>query len=226
MFKPIDHESNSINCLRRNSRAGIGASLLLLALLPGHRQSHNLVIDPQASETLTLKSHRYFSIFEQTLGQLQVLLGLSIHRTLDFQVVSRSELESLHQDSFGTKGNQSLSGLFLCRDNDSDIFILGDTNEDSAAWTITHELAHAWQAEHCPNQQEVSLREGICEWIAWKIISKSNPSSTALNAALNRTDNYGTWFKQCRELEQSLGTEAFLKKAATCLNFSAFKPEQ
>lgn len=78
--------------------------------------------------------------------------------------------------------------------------------------TIAHELAHAWQRENSPPDQDLRLKEGFAQWVAAQALRKYR-CTQALAVLEARPDFYGQGYRELKRLEREQGRNAVLKAA-------------
>jgi hypothetical protein len=99
-------------------------------------------------------------------------------------------------------------GLYL-RDaaGRTSIHLLADLCAARTTAVLAHELAHAWQAENCPEAQGRRVREGFAEWVAWKVLEGSPGADAEREIIAGRTDEYGQGYRLFAALERQRGAE-------------------
>jgi hypothetical protein len=106
---------------------------------------------------------------------------------------------------------EGLSGLFERRaDGEERILVLTPQTSSRAAAVMGHELAHAWQAEHCPEEQGTRIREGFAEWVSWKLLAGFPAGERERERIEARSDEYGLGFQIFRGIEERGGVAAVL----------------
>jgi hypothetical protein len=103
---------------------------------------------------------------------------------------------------------EGLCGLFQ-KDHrgNASIHILSHLTESRATAVLAHELAHAWQAENCPDEQGDRIREGFAEWVAWKLLDGLEGCDAERELIEERTDEYGRGFQVFLDFEAERGTD-------------------
>jgi hypothetical protein len=99
-------------------------------------------------------------------------------------------------------------GLYV-RDTDGNtsIHLLSHLTETRSTAVLAHEIAHAWQAENCPDAQGTRIREGFAEWVAWKVLEGMDGADGERSVIEARTDDYGDGFRLFAALEAKHGPE-------------------
>ncbi|MEZ5065057.1 MAG: hypothetical protein R3B81_09995 [bacterium] len=101
-----------------------------------------------------------------------------------------------------------LCGLYL-RDahGNASIHVLSRLPASRGAAVLAHELAHAWQAENCPDDQGVRIREGFAEWVSWSLLDRWEDGDRERAVIEARTDEYGAGFRHFRRLAERSGVD-------------------
>lgn len=145
----------------------------------------------------------YDELYERMLVLARDRLGLALDRPPALIVESPQELQgALENAPDGLCGLYERDGLGRTR-----IRILSNLTEARAAAVLAHELAHAWQARHCPESQGTRLREGFAEWVAWKLLEGWDGADRERKTIRRRTDDYGHGFRTFAALEERTGVE-------------------
>ncbi|HMB71517.1 MAG TPA: hypothetical protein VKU85_19565 [bacterium] len=152
-------------------------------------------------------------LYRDVVRRAEQVLGMTLNELPRLQVHGQSGLRDGVAAGLGKDGSD-LCGLFV-RDEEGamTIHLLSNLTESRATAVLAHELAHAWQAESCPDNQGLRMREGFAEWVAWKILA-SIPGGDAERRAIEaRTDEYGLGFRFFADLEARDGAEGALRYA-------------
>ncbi len=147
----------------------------------------------------------YHRGYDRVLALASDRLGLEIRRPPSLIVES---VASLHAEEGRSYPRGRLCGLYQ-RDGTgrSTIRVLTHLGWIRALSVLAHEIAHAWQAENCPSDQGIRLREGFAEWVAWKLL-ETIPGGEGERAVIEaRTDDYGVGFRILADVEARFGTE-------------------
>lgn len=166
----------------------------------------------------------YQQVYEAMIVRARTKLGMTLQRQPPLIVESEGSLRS---NPGLPSAHEGLNGLYMRNGRgDTSIHVISHLTASRAAAVLAHELAHAWQAEHCPEEQSPRLREGFAEWVAWHLLDgwEGGESERAIIAA--RTDEYGRGFHWYRELEASRGTEFALWWATAAMSTPAPDPDR
>lgn len=158
------------------------------------------------------------ALYRDVAVRAREALGLTVTTLPALEVHGQSSLRDGVAAGLGKNGDD-LCGLFVRDENGATtIHLLSNLTERRAVAVLAHELAHAWQAEHCPDKQGVRLREGFAEWVAWKLL-EGIPRGESERAVIEaRTDEYGRGFRFFAELERQTGPDRVLWYAAAARN--------
>jgi hypothetical protein len=153
--------------------------------------------------------HRLYSDVRRRLGDL---LDRPLGRDPELVIVPIE-----HVDRRGLAGAvpiEKLGGVFTREaDGRTRIQLISPLTEPRARAVLAHELAHAWQSEHCPENQGIRLREGFAEWVAWASLDGIDSCTRERTKIAGRTDEYGQGFQLFRGLEERGGREAAIRYA-------------
>lgn len=145
----------------------------------------------------------YEALYQRMLQRARSRLGMVLKHEPPLVVESETTLTG----NPGLDGpHDGLSGLYV-RDGAgrSTIHILSNLTQSRAAAVLAHELAHAWQAEHCPDEQSQRLREGFAEWVAWRLLDGIQGAEHERDIIAARTDIYGDGFRLFAAMEDEHG---------------------
>jgi hypothetical protein len=158
------------------------------------------------------------ALYRDVVARARDALGLTLKELPRLEVHGRAGLRDGVAAELG-RGGDDLCGLFVRDENGATtIHLLSNLTESRARAVLAHELAHAWQADRCPDAQGVRLREGFAEWVAWKVLA-GMPGGAAERAAIeSRADEYGRGFRIFAGIEERAGADAVLAYAAAARN--------
>jgi hypothetical protein len=145
----------------------------------------------------------YDRIYHRLIERARERLGLVLDDAPPLVVESQSRMEA-HEGL--PEAHEGLSGLYL-RDahGNASIHVLSDLPEGRLAAVLGHELAHAWQGEHCPDRQSQRVREGFAEWVSWHLLDGEAGADRERTVITARTDEYGRGFRLFEGLEEHHG---------------------
>jgi hypothetical protein len=161
----------------------------------------------------------YEEIYREMIGRAHDRLGIRLRNEPPLVVERRMSLAS---NPGLAHVPESLSGLYVHdgRGNGS-IHILSELPRPRIAAILSHELAHAWQAENAPEPQSDRVREGFAEWVAWRLL-EGVPGGEAEREIIHaRTDVYGDGFRLFARLERESGADSALRWAQGARSWSA-----
>jgi hypothetical protein len=115
-----------------------------------------------------------------------------------------------HVGYIPTKG---VAGLHVYSMGISTIYVQKGLSPDFALEAIAHEYTHAWQCRNCPEDQDLTFREGFAEWVSYLVLLSKKDYATA-TLKLKETDPvYGEGLRKMILLEESLGRKAVIDYA-------------
>jgi len=148
------------------------------------------------------------SIVAQVRGLLLANFSITFKLPVRSALVSAAKLDELYKGAY--RGAEI--GLYHFAGNCHDIFIMTDMSRDSVTGTVAHEMTHAWQTDFCPADQDLVLKEGFANWIAYKIMQKIGAFTYAQNILEHADPVYGVGFKKMLEWEDALGERGLVEK--------------
>jgi hypothetical protein len=149
-------------------------------------------------------------------------LGLSIELPPVLRVESRA---GLHARAGVRDAPEGLCGLYV-RDGAGapTIHVLAPLPRARLCAVLAHEIAHAWQAEHCPDAQSTRLREGFAEWVSWTLLRGRDGGRAERDVIEARTDIYGEGFRVFAELDARGGAARAIRYAQCAVSFAEATP--
>ncbi len=146
-------------------------------------------------------------LFAETRQRLERLLGMRLEAGLRFRFVDRPTLLARARELPDLRGETKTRGLFIQEGDRREILVMAGLPLQQTAGVMAHELAHAWQAEHCPGETSRLLREGFAEWVTYRVLLARGADKEAANL-LRREDLYGRGFKRMLQIEKRSGKAA------------------
>jgi len=145
----------------------------------------------------------YDGVYRRLVTRARQVLGLDLEKLPELVVESAEALG----DRSPELASHAVCGLYA-RDGlgRSTIHVLSHLPETRVTAVLAHELAHAWQAENCPDEQGLRVREGFAEWVAWRLLDGLDDCEREREVIESRTDEYGLGFRMFTELERRHGT--------------------
>jgi hypothetical protein len=143
------------------------------------------------------------SILQDVAKFLKEHLLMHVNHSSRLELVSREEL---HRLKGGYIKSKHLMGLFKKINNKFNIYILYGLPRSLTSAVLAHEYSHAWQAENCPANQGVKLREGFAEWVSYKVLSHLGYRKE-MELMERRVDIYGEGFNFIRKMELERGVQ-------------------
>jgi hypothetical protein len=150
---------------------------------------------------------------------LKTSLGMEVKHSSGLTLVDRYQLREIAQDQ---PEKEDLLGLFKRINHKFDIYLLYGLPKALAISVLAHEFAHAWQAENIPVAQDLILKEGFAEWVAYKVLQAFKYRQEA-ECIMKRKDLYGQGFHFFRKVEKNKGSKftiEYIKSIRTTSLFS------
>jgi hypothetical protein len=156
----------------------------------------------------------YEELYAETVLRCEQLLGLRLRSIPRLQIVPMAGVDR-GRIMTANVPLEELGGFFSrnARGNTT-IDLVSPLTEGRARAILAHEIAHAWQAENCPEEQGHRVREGFAEWVSWKVIEGIPDCERERVKIFARTDEYGKGFRLFRDLEERWGVEGTIRYAS------------
>lgn len=163
--------------------------------------SDGRLICQNCHETAITSSEVAKKILESVESIILRKFKMKVKHSSQLRLVDKRTLRSVQEDK-----EENVLGLFKRINHTFDIYLLSHLPKSLAISVLSHEYAHAWQAENVPERQDISLREGFCEWISYHVLLELGlEEEVALMH--KRKDIYGQGFKFMRKLELEKGID-------------------
>jgi hypothetical protein len=158
---------------------------------------------PACEPRLVSDHDDYDGVYQRMVRRARDVLGLELDTLPELVVDSK---ESIKGRPGVAATPTTVCGLYS-RDGlgRSTIHVLSHLTEPRVSAVLAHELAHAWQAENCPDDQGVRVREGFAEWVAWRLLDGLDGCDRERTVIESRTDEYGHGFRLFSGLEMRRG---------------------
>ncbi len=159
-------------------------------------------------------------IYQEIWALLSQELALQIPLLPELQMVSREHLIRLHQQQTagraielpGSSEQQHFLGFFRRINEERKIYIEQLLPEPLFRAVAAHELAHAWQSDYTPDNQQLVIIEGFAEWVAYRTLLKLGYQREAARLT-RREDLYGQGLQLFIALERDHGRNAVFTRA-------------
>jgi hypothetical protein len=166
------------------------------------------VFCPACHRKLVEDVEDYGKVYRRIQERARTRLGLTLREDVPLIVESAGVIRG-HPGLSGSR--DALAGMYVRdADGDASIHVISNLTAGRLAAVLAHELAHAWQAEHCPEEQSHRVREGFAEWVAWHLVGDEPGGEAEREIISGRTDEYGHGFRLCAELEARHGIDHVL----------------
>jgi hypothetical protein len=169
------------------------------------------------ARTIVLDNDTIQTLYRLVIQQTSSFLDSPVRQVPKLQIVEPAELaavrsrhEAITPPTGGTK--QHVLGFFEQRGHARTIYIERGLPRATFIGTLAHEYAHAWQADHAPHKQDLLLREGFAEWLAYRVLIAQGHTREAARAT-RREDEYGRGLRHFIALEQQSGRQRVLDEA-------------
>jgi hypothetical protein len=157
------------------------------------------------------------SLYQRVIQQTRTIFEKDVQQVPLLRVVTPTELaavRSRHEAIIPAIGNAQphVLGFFEQQGPTRTIYVERALPRITLMGTLAHEYAHAWQADHAPQAQNLFLREGFAEWVSWSLLVALGHTQEAAQAT-RREDDYGRGLRHFIALEQRSGRLAVFREA-------------
>jgi len=160
-------------------------------------------------------------VYHETHALLARELALEVAVLPKLHLVERATLIELHRETGVSNSSnaplgpehQHLLGYFQRVDNDWNIYIELLLPQTLFQAVAAHELAHAWQSTHAPQNQSFKVVEGFAEWVAYRVLLALGQQREAARLT-RRSDLYGDGLQYFIALERQHGRNAVMQRAS------------
>lgn len=139
-------------------------------------------------------------------------LGLTLNVPTGLTLVGRDQLAEIASRQNGEPG-QDLTralGVYARRGIRRGLYVQSGLPRSLFLQVTAHEWAHAWQGENCPLLNNLLIKEGFAEWVAYKtLLALGDDEGIAL--LLARSDLYGQGLRLALEREGGGGPAAVIE---------------
>jgi hypothetical protein len=156
------------------------------------------------------------SLFEEVRALMRDKLMLSTTHKISYKLVDQEELEKISpQEQHGrelglfrcveeietittTRGTKKTTKQNITRNYE--IFLISHMNKRKFLEVAAHELGHDWMQEYYPRINDLAIKEGWAQYVAWRVntIYKQKGLNTLLEN--NKDPIYGDGFRMIRDL--------------------------
>ena len=157
-------------------------------------------------QTAVYDHDRARALFDRAVRIIQEELGLTLNVPTSFAMVDRTELQAaMAQAGISAEADANKTfGLFLRKGRRRVIYVESGLPQILMLQVIAHEYAHAWQGENCPLLRDALVREGLAEWVAYKVLSAMG-ATKKMALMTGRDDVYGQGLRTLLAIEQREG---------------------
>jgi len=198
--------------MNRFLKAGLFLFILFfLFSLPVFGQGNFFDVKEQEKEYQTVISTKELAdpFFDKMRSYVYYNLGMNVAYPYVMELVSPEYLDQLAPAQY--RGVEI--GLYTFPGTYHHIYILNNLAVDDFLGVAAHEFAHAWQTENCPQNQNVILREGFADWVAYKVLQFDGAVNNSQGIFYRSDPVYGQGFKIMIQLEDQGGIQAVINYA-------------
>ncbi len=174
----------------------------------------------ECRKTLVLDDREVQALYLLVIQRTKLVLEGEVKQTPAVVVADPAELSAIRSrhlaDADPDAKTQHLVGFFEQRNGQRTIYLERGLPRATLIGTLAHEFAHAWQADYAPHAQELLLREGFAEWVAYRVLVTLGHTREAARAT-RREDEYGRGLRYFITLEQQSGRQRVLSEARAAI---------
>lgn len=108
------------------------------------------------------------ALFDETVRSVAAQLGLVLHQGVEFRLVDAPDMARARSLGAPLNPAEQTMGLYQQQGPIRAIYMLYGIPRITFRMVVAHEYGHAWQGEHCQILENETLREGFCEWVAYR----------------------------------------------------------
>jgi hypothetical protein len=171
----------------------------------------------ECAQTMVLDDQVVQSLYHMIVQQTRTIFDKDVQQIPLLRIVSPAELAAVRSryevviPVIGAAQPHVL-GFFEQQGLERTIYVERALPRATLIGTLAHEYAHAWQADHAPQTQNLFLREGFAEWVSWSLLVALGRTQEAAHAT-RREDDYGRGLRHFIALEQRSGRPAVFREA-------------
>ncbi|RMD98481.1 MAG: protein DA1 [Deltaproteobacteria bacterium] len=163
-------------------------------------------------------------LFDEVRRVLAVTFGFPVGKDVTLHLVSQEKLRSLEGPTDSAQLGKFIRrtsiielpfGFSRTLRDTFDIYILSGLPQPLFEGVCVHELLHAWQARHAPEDQETIVTEGVAELLSYLFLEQKGARVWMTMIEENRSDLYREGFKRAYALYTAFGLEYLRDFAAT-----------
>ena len=149
-------------------------------------------------------------VYEQVKGIISQKLGLALNIPTALVLIGRDQLsEILQKANYPTDDATHLLGIYMRQGRKRAIYVQSGLPRLLLMQVIAHEWGHAWHMENAPLLQDIRVKEGFAEWVAYKTMEAIG-ASQALTCMVAREDLYGQGLRYVLDIEVERGKHGVL----------------
>lgn len=170
----------------------------------------------ECRKTLVLEDREVQAVYLLVIQHTRSVLEGEVRQTPAVVVSDPAELAAIRRRHLAAADpdahTQHLVGFFEQRNGQRTIYVERGLPRATLIGTLAHEFAHAWQADYAPHEQDLLLREGFAEWVAYRVLVTLGHTREAARAT-RREDTYGRGLRYFIALERQAGRQQVLAEA-------------
>ncbi len=131
------------------------------------RLADNRVLCHDCYKSAYFDPQQVSTIKKKVLAAMESILGMKIKHKIRYSLQGR---DFINKKSEGISGD--LNGLFYCRNDTFEIYVLYGLRQKDLFQVIPHEAAHAWAVENLRADLTLEESEGFAQWTAYHILNR------------------------------------------------------
>ena len=157
---------------------------------------------PICMESALFESSLVTPVKKRVLSFLNDNLGMTLVHQINYSMQGKDFLDAKTSGAHG-----DLNGLFYRKGDDYNIYILYGLRRQDLVWVLSHEIAHAWQAENTSGNLELEDLEGFAQWVAYNALKYFGYERFAATLTAGNT-MYSKGLNKMLDLEKAGGAGA------------------
>jgi hypothetical protein len=175
----------------------------------------------ECRKTLVLEDREVQAVYLLVIERTRLVLEGEVRQTPAVVVADPAELSAIRSQHLAAADpdahTQYIVGFFEQRNGQRTIYVERGLPRATLIGTLAHEFAHAWQADYAPHAQDLLLREGFAEWVAYRVLVTLGHTREAARAT-RREDEYGRGLRYFITLEQQSGRQRVHSQAMAAIS--------
>lgn len=174
----------------------------------GRKLDDGRILCPDCYKAGRFNADDVSQIKQKILTYLEAEFGLTLQHKVKYSLQGQDFIKDKSNGALG-----DLNGLFYCRNDDYEIYVLYGLRTKDLYQVIPHETAHAWAMDNCREYLTQEESEGFAQWIAYYTLRHFGYKQ--FSESLIKGDNiYARGLRLMLDIERKGGRTAVFKSLA------------